>query len=323
MRLQTVSSTRCFRRCPRAYFFCYILGYRPMVDDEVRRFGSLFHAGREAWMLARKAGLFEDEWLAAALKVISREKADPFDVVRVEELMRGYHYRWCSEQFEVLEVEAEFRSPLVNPDTGAASRTFTQAGKLDAIIRQGGRVMVDELKTSSEDVSTGSDYWKRLRLDGQVSAYFSGAAAIGHQVEGCMYDVVRKPSQRPFKATLPESRKYTKDGKLYANMHGADETPEEYRLRVREVIASEPERYYSRSEVVRFDKELADYQQDAWQTAVNIRESISRNVWPRNTGGCMMYGGTCDYWPICTGEKRDDEYRKLDWVHPELSEDTV
>jgi hypothetical protein len=40
-------------------------------------------------------------------------------------------------------------------------------------------VLVVEHKTSSEDVTPGSFYWSRLRMDGQVSVYFDGARALG------------------------------------------------------------------------------------------------------------------------------------------------
>jgi hypothetical protein len=51
-------------------------------------------------------------------------------------MIRGYHARWSGDALEVVAIEREFVAPLVNPTTGAASRTFCLAGKLDAIVRR-------------------------------------------------------------------------------------------------------------------------------------------------------------------------------------------
>ena len=59
-----------------------------------------------------------------------------FDLVRAEVMLAGYDARWGSHQYVVLGVEQEFRAPLINPDTGHASRTWTLGGKLDVRVRE-------------------------------------------------------------------------------------------------------------------------------------------------------------------------------------------
>ena len=54
------------------------------------------------------------------------------------------------------------------------------------------------------------DYWARLRMDGQVTAYYLGAEALGTPPVGCLYDVIARPMLRPADATPLESRRYTK-----------------------------------------------------------------------------------------------------------------
>jgi hypothetical protein len=97
-------------------------------------------------------------------------------------MLRGYDARWLEDTvlYDVLAVEEEFSTPLVNPETGSASRTWTLGGKVDAIVREKatGRVLLVEHKTTSEAIGPGSEYWRRLRIDAQVSIYFDGAAAI-------------------------------------------------------------------------------------------------------------------------------------------------
>lgn len=72
-------------------------------------------------------------------------------------------------------------------------------------------VYVVEHKSTSLDIGEGSPYWKRLILDGQISNYNTGTRALGHEPVGVLYDVIRKPTLRPLKATPLEERKYTQE----------------------------------------------------------------------------------------------------------------
>jgi len=316
MMLLTNSSTKCYRRCARLYRLRYEQGYRSAVEAQPLRFGSLIHNGLEAWHLATG-----DDRLANAMAALAGE-ADPFDRVRAEAMVEGYHYRWQEEQLEVLAVEKEFRAPLVNPTTGYPSKTWLLAGKLDGVVRtRDGRVLILEHKTASGEVGAGSDYLKRLRLDSQISTYYAGARALGYDVAGCLYDVLSKPGQRPLKATALEARKYKKDGTPYANQREADETPEEHGARVREAIGAAPEQYFSRCEVVRLEAEMHEAMADAWQVAHSIRASQLGDVWPRNVDSCIAYGQVCAFWPVCSGEASlDDEEKfcRVGQVHGEL-----
>ncbi|WP_242394828.1 PD-(D/E)XK nuclease family protein [Anaeromyxobacter oryzisoli] len=251
---------------------------------------------------------------------------DPFDLARAEALLRGYDARWTDDmaRYEVLAVEAEFTAPVVNPITGAASRTWRLGGKLDALVhdRETSRDIIVEHKTSSVDVGPGSEYWRRLRMDGQVSVYFDGARALGFDPQACLYDVLAKPRQRPLLATPPENRRYTKAGKLDARQREVDETPAEYLNRLLDAIASDPNAFYQRGEVVRLEQEISEAQHDIWQIGKQIRESDLAGRFPRNPDACLRYGSTCAFFDVCTGAgSLDDEsrfYRSLE-VHPELA----
>jgi len=160
---------------------------------------------------------------------IQNERA--YELARAEVMLRGYDARWAADaaSYDVLGVEEEFRCAVVNPATGADSRTWTLAGKLDVRVREvggQGRVLVVEHKTTSEDCGPGSAYLKRLRMDAQVSLYYDGGTSLGHVVEGVLYDVLVKFGQRPLavpevedgaKVVLAQdgSRVRTKDGKKW------------------------------------------------------------------------------------------------------------
>lgn len=311
----TTSQAKTFRRCPRAHRFAYELGVRPTAKSDPLRFGSLMHGAIER--------LLQSAEILAALDWLRAEpETDPFDLVKAEELLFGYHVRWEAEQWELVATEREFRFPLRNPRTGAASRTWEIGGKIDAIVRRDGDLWIVEHKTSSEDISPGSPYWQKLRLDAQVSTYLEGARSLGFDPVGCIYNVIGKPALRPLKATPLEDRKYTKEGRLYAKQRETDEGPEEYRARVRESITENPDRYYQRGDVVRLESERDDAAWDLWQQARLIHESIVEERAPRNPEACFMWNRPCDYFAVCTGQaslENESLFRKVENVHEELS----
>lgn len=228
------------------------------------------------------------------------------------------------------------------------------------------RVVNVEHKSSSQDIGPGSDYWKSLLLDSQVSTYQTGVRSFGYEPIGTLYDVTKKVNLRPYTATPVEERKYTKPsdkacpackkkgaapaphrivvsketegpdvvevecsdgrvvtdpgGKLYANLRESDETPDEFRLRVRADIAANPEKYYQRGFVVRLAQEEKDAAADAWEVARQIRDSQLEKRWPRNPEACKAFNSYCQYWAVCTGEATIDDplrYRDAD-MHEEL-----
>jgi hypothetical protein len=315
------SEKRCFQSCKRKHYIRYRLLKRPLLASAPQRFGSLVHMGLEAWWLAAKAG---GDRLAAALEAVRTEKyVEPIDLVRAEELLAAYDVRWAYEVVEVLAVEIEFEAPITNPETGATSRTYALGGKIDAIARLAdGRVVIVEHKTSSEDISGGSDYWKRLRLDSQVSDYFVGARALGFDVEGCLYDVIGKPKLQPFEATPVDKRQYKKDGSLYASQRDRSETLDEYRARLRAHLAENLDRYYQRGIVVRLEEDERDAAFDTWQTAREVRDADRLERHPRNPNACVQWGTTCEFFAVCAREADLDDptrYRTAKAPHEELS----
>ena len=316
----TNSELRTFRRCAREHHLRYRLRRRPIRDADTLRFGTLLHAALEAWW---RAPAFPESRLVAGIKAIEDHAratdVDPYDRVDAEELMLGYTARWGDAVPAVIGVEAQFEAPLVNPVSGAPSKTYRLGGKLDVLFAYG----FMEHKTTSEDIGLGGDYWRRISaLDSQVSMYTVGARALG--VDGpCTYDVIRKVALRPKRATPVESRKYTKDGKLYATQREHDETPDEYRVRVREHIAENPERYYSRGEIVRLEHDEAEHAADVWQTARAMRDAELAERFPRNPDACLRFGRECEYLAVCSGQASiddDSRFRTAETAHEELEE---
>jgi len=322
MELITNSSAGAYRACPRLYSIRYEQGYRPRESASTLRFGTLAHNALEAWWLEPV------DRLGAALASIESADADPFDVAKARVMLTGYNARWSDEPLEVVGVEVEFATALLNPTTGRGSRTFGLAGKMDALARDtDGKLWIVEHKTSSENIGAGSEYWRRLQLDPQVSTYYEGARSLGHDPAGVLYDVLGKPAIRPAMATPVEARKYTKATKdkpsaLYANQRTDDELPDDYEARLLAHVSEQPDRYYQRGIVVRTQDDELDAAHDRWQVAAAIRESRRSGRWPRYPGSCVRYGRTCEFFDVCTRVASLDDplrFERTERVHSELT----
>lgn len=344
--LLTASRLRVARSCKRKHRIMYELGYRPVSEAEELLFGILIHLLLEAWWLAVQRGQVKIA-LDFALAALSKANADVWDKARAEAMIRGYDARWSDEaqHYEVLGVELKFLTQIINPETGKASQTWREGGKLDVLLRdkRDGLVRFMEHKTSSEDLSPGSAYWSKLRMDAQVSIYFDGARALGREVAGCLYDVLAKPQQRPVQVPVLDEhgnkivlnaqgeRVRTAQGKWRQTadkeqgfvLQTREETPAEYLLRMVEAIAAAPDRFYGRVEVVRLDEEINEARADIWSIAKELREDELHHRAPRNPDACERFGRLCGFFDVCTGSASLDDpsrFRRVQDVHPELVE---
>jgi hypothetical protein len=309
--LLTNSAISTYRRCPREYRHAYVDLVRPLREPTPFRFGRRWHSALEGWWKALPDP--DADPLARAIdSVLATAGDDPWETATLKVLVTGYHYLWHGEPYAPLAVEASFRAPLVNPDSGHASITYELGGKVDGLVQRttDGRQLLLEHKTTSDDISLGSDYWRRLRIDSQVSTYFTGARALGHEVTACLYDVVRKPTIKPWPANTKRSM---------------PEPPEDWADRLADDLVKRPEHYFQRAEVVRLERDQAEAAHDTWQLGKAIRESERLGRWPRNTDGCFRgkgQGAPCPYFDVCTGGASLSDptrFRKATQPHEELS----
>jgi len=323
-----LTSTRLatLRRCSKQHYFRYELGLSRIRTSDALRLGAAFHRGLEL----RNKGFDPAAAMDGAVAgyEIVPEWADTFDwkveceVVR--QLLAAYFWRYENDDVEIIEVERTFELPLVNPSTGRTSRAFVLAGKIDAIARLAdGRLVVLEYKTCGEDIGPDSDYWLRLRCEPQISQYVLAARALGYDVATVLYDVTRKPTIAPLRATPPDKRKYTKDGRLYAAQREHDETPEEFGARLLTDIGDRPDYYFQRREVPRLEDELAEFQAELWHQAKLLLEARRYGRWFRNIHRFTC--GTCEFADLCLNTVRvtpgvaPSGFQFLADVHPELS----
>ena len=328
LQLLTNSKRSCFLKCPRKYCLRYEKCRAPIREAKALSLGKLVHSaleflwGNEAPAAVPLAGEWPGiEMFYYALSDAEADTAIQYDIFKAIAMMEGYSQRYDGDNYETIAVEAEYRAPLLNPDTGKPSRTWVLAGKIDAIAKdRDGKIIIVEHKTTSDSVAPESKYWRKLTIDGQVSGYLVGAAALGYKPAYCLYDVLAKPKHEPKMATPEDGRKYTKDGKLYAKQRETDETPDEYGERVFGEIMKTPEKYYGRRDIVRLESEIESYSRDMWAIGLMIRACQLGNSWPHNGNACTEFGG-CEYFEVCAGfaNINDDTLFATVEPNPELS----
>lgn len=198
--LYTSSRLKVLRSCLRQHYYRYTLSIKQPSSANAQ-FGTVGHLALESWYLAWKRGDI-DARLTDALAAIDQSDINEDDRIRLRAIITAYHLRWRDEPWEVIDVEIEFRYVLGG---------YTFGGKIDVLIRdtRDGRVWVVEHKTTGMDASPGSAYWDKLAIDTQVSIYIDGATVLGHDVAGCIYDVLQRPRHELRLATPEAEREYT------------------------------------------------------------------------------------------------------------------
>lgn len=342
-------------RCDQLFHLTKNLGYRATSVADALRFGSLYHIGREIWWSTMRviqaqeqsraeghSNLVTDPMNAIRMAIQGMrsstvgKEVDEFDLVKAEELMRGYHACYVDQPYKILFVEKQMTAKHLNPETGGQSQTWDLMGVLDSgAIDEQGRFVIFEGKTSSLDITPGSTYWQNLQMDPQPSIYWILASENPDlpEVQGVIYDVVKKPAIRPYKETPDDKKKFKcdkrckgkcvghTDGVLYAGQHETSETPEEYRMRLKQDIRDHIDEYYVRGEITRTAKELEEFREVAWQKGLQIQNNRSKGTHPKSPGACEQYRHMCEFFPVCTGQASLDDpllYTKIDNVNPEL-----
>ncbi len=325
--LLTNSRMSCFRSCPRRHQIRYELAIAPEEESIALRVGTAYHAALEA------IDIGGDPWSA----ITARGDLDAYSAAMVAAMVTVHQEQRAGQTLEVVASEVAFDLPLRNPTTGAASKVWRIAGKIDRIYRlPDGRLCLQDYKTTTEDMTPGSDFWLRLSLDQQMSLYVLAARELGHDIQTIVYDVTERPMQKPHKATPVEDRKFTQKaskladgtirpaGSLYAGQRETDETPEEFAGRVAETMRAEPTRFFARHEIARTDGDLDDVRHEVWSQQLAMREMQRSGRWFKNPNACVS-PYRCPYLSICAQSTQrltdsvPDGFRKLADAHPELA----
>ena len=301
LRTLSVNEATTYRTCPRLYEYQYVAdgcGYEVVGTSFALTFGSWWHVGQEAWWKARRERPDDpDAWIRAAfaafrdppLDAHGRKPAplDLYDMARVRALMALYHFAYARDGLTPIEVEHPFVAPMISPRGGLSVNWDGLDGRMDLVAhdRRGTKLVVEH-KTTGLTIDDESDYWDRVKFDMQISQYIEGARAVGFDVQGVVYDVVRRPHAM-----------------LKANKPASGETPGDFEKRLLTALAEEPQKYLRRRVVVRTEHEMREARIDTWATARQIANSHRDRLWPRHATSCSRYGHRCEFFDVCAGEE--------------------
>ncbi len=349
--LLTHSRMASAKTCLRKHWYEYELGIRADRDGQPLRMGGAYHLGLE------ELGKGHD--LHAAICAVRMNYANVPEWVRdiddwrteeetVVRMICGYVWRWQEQEGglfggEVVATELPFEIPIVNPETGRSTPTFKLAGKIDKIIRlPDTRLAVGEHKsTGQSSIEPDNDYWKRLRMDHQITIYLHAARTLGYDVKTVLYDVAKKPGIK--RGVIPlldinglkivlnadDNRVLTKQGKPRQTgdkdkgyvLQTRPETPAEFGERFNADIAARPDWYFQRQEIARTEGEIEEFRHELWQTQQLLRDCQRNGRWFRNTGACLS-PFRCPYFPcnMLDIDTVPEGFVQLNYVHPELKE---
>jgi len=349
-RIVTYSELQCADTCLRKHKILYGLKLRRAKQEKALRIGTAVHKALDLHAIGRTANdaiMCVREDYAAYEPSLSVDDAlqVAYEHEMVAQVLACYFWYWEVEnaQIECIHSEMQFSIPIRNPKTKRAIST-RYAGKIDKLAMVDGLLTIIEHKTTSQDISPDSDYFKRLRIDAQIGNYFAAARSLGYDVQQIIYDVIRKPALRPNNIPLLDDegikivldsngeRVRNKDGKTWRQTSNEEqgyvlqtrmETPGEFGDRIRNDIASRPEYYFTRRVIGRIDADVAESEQALFDKAKRLDYHEKINSWPRNTGACIGFG-RCACFDLCTNSFDPnagivpDGWERVDNQHTEL-----
>ena len=267
----TYSRLRLRLNCPYAEHLRYDCLLAPKATGSPRKLGSAVHKGLETGSVAEALALL------GSVEPATQEQQDALDIDRAtcKAMLEGAQTAFTP--LENLRPEQAFTLPIINPATGAVSRSYALSGKVDGICTQDGETWLVEYKTAA---SVDRQYIARLRLDGQVTTYlYAMQRVLGCKLAGVIYRIIRKPSIR-------QTQK---------------ETFEAYCQRLEADYRERPEFYFTEERLYRSQADLKRYEAELWSLTQRILWERKHDIHPMNTARCTDFG-TCEYMPLCLGE---------------------
>jgi hypothetical protein len=229
-----------------------------------------------------------------------KEKAD-WHLARA--MMMGYARTYPEENFEIVSLEKEFCGPIINPETGAESKSFVLAGKVDGIVKLDGLYYLLEHKTASQ---VDSSYLERLWTDFQICLYsWYVEKILGYKISGVIYNILSKAKLKQSKGETElefEERRNaliakSKTGKSSAKRK-MPELDEEFQARLADKYSA-PQMFHREMLYISRDQ-FVELQSELWELSKAMLEARRRNAFYRNTSYCFQYNHPCAYYPLCS-----------------------
>lgn len=290
-----------WRNCRKACWWRYVRELVPVKKVEALFFGSAIHDCLERW--------HRDKDLYPVLDHIDslypnrngdENEKKQWHLARA--MMRAYSERYAFEDFEVVALEKVFSGPIINPATGAPSRTFTLSGKVDGIIKKDGKFYILEHKTAAQ-VDAG--YIDRLWCDFQTQLYaYYVEQQFGYRIAGVLYNILPKAKLRQSMGETEfeyEERKAaliakSKTGKSSAKRK-VPECDDDFADRLA-AWYDKPDTFV-RLELLVDQASFDLLRSELWELTLSYLDARRRDMYYLNTSQCYNFNRQCPYWPLC------------------------
>ena len=224
MLAQSATSISDYKLCSMLYYLRHKLRLRPIEAPDAARQGTNWHKCLE--ILTEPEGgrdaMIEHLNQAYATCPPSISLTE-WEVERTTLLYSalGWQWHWQNDKIETVAREVHFDRQV--------NSVYCRRGKIDRILRRISRLLLGEYKSTSKPIDPDAFYWKRLKLDSQLTLYLIearhaqlagqleqyGISASDPLISGVLYDAWRKPTIRPKKLTQAETKKFMEDGEYF------------------------------------------------------------------------------------------------------------
>lgn len=252
---QSATSINDYKRCPYLFYLRHVLRLRPIEDAESLRQGTNWHkclqllkmipgdrcpecispdgtmGPTDTCPICQGSGKVPDDLRMALIRHMNHVYAHcPSSVELTKwEIERtillysaiGWDWYWQNDEIETIACEVSFKRQI--------NSVYSRRGKIDKIIRWSKHLLLEEHKSTSKPIDSGSVYWNHLRLDGQTTLYLIearhaqlagwleeyGISADAPLITGMLYDVWKKPLIKPKKLSQADSKKFLTDNKYF------------------------------------------------------------------------------------------------------------
>jgi len=321
--ITTYSMWSLFRNCRKACEWRYIHELVPLEQDHNLAFGTVIHKCLEIWHSSRDLGPVLD-FIDRTYANRAQEEDQKRDWHLSSAMMKGYAACYASEEFNVVALEKTFEGSIVNPATGASSRSFMLAGKVDGVVRIGDEHFLLEHKTASQ---VDADYLERLWTDFQIVLYSRYVEqTLGIRIAGVLYNILvkarpqqgRGETEAEFEARRADLIAKSKTGKSSAKRR-RPESDDEFQERLAAKY-TEPGMFHREMLYLSRDR-FETLQAELWELTQAFLDARRRGVFYQNTAFCFHYRRPCAYFPLCRSDGSsniiDNLYRKVP-PHEEL-----
>jgi len=297
----TYSMWSAFRNCRKACQWRYLEELVPLETDQNLSFGGLIHRCLEIWHTDRDLNAVLDS-IDRSFPNREQEPGEKKDWHLATAMMRGYAATYPTEEFEVVSLEKTFEGEIVNPATGATSRSFVLAGKVDGIVRMDSQHFLLEHKTASQ---IDADYLERLWTDFQIILYSKYLEdALGIRIAGILYNVLVKArlqqstgeTEAEFEARRAELIAKSKTGKSSAKRK-LPEADADFQSRLAAKYA-DPAMFHREMLYISRDQ-FETLQSELWELTQAFLDARRRGVFYQNTAFCFHFHRPCAYFPLC------------------------